>query len=122
MTPQLDVSSLFSDPDFVGPIVHIARTEAQNSYGENILTECPTPAVGSVQPAEGALIQRLPEAERIANMMSFWIKGQITFSGPGKYPDILVFQGKRFQVKTVFDWSSWGAGYSEGLCVAERPS
>lgn len=122
MCPQLDTTELMSDPDFVDEVVQISRASQVNSRGENILTSCNTPTVGSVQPADGKMIQRLPEAERIGNFMSFWLKGTIVASAPGKYTDILVFRGQRFQVKTVFDWSTWGAGWCEGLCVAEVPS
>ena len=93
-----------------------------NAHGENVLTECPVDTVGSVQPIDGDTIQRIPETMRQANMMSFFLKGKITVSEKGRYPDILVFCGKRFQVKVVFDWSNWGAGYSEGMCVAEVPA
>ena len=122
MTPQLDITELMTDPDFVGEMLQISRISQANSLGENIITQCTTVTVGSVQPASGKMIERLPEAERIGNFMSFWLKGVIVASAPGKYTDILSFQGQRFQVKTVFDWSTWGAGWSEGLCVAEVPS
>lgn len=119
---QLDVTELMTDPDFVDAMIQVSRTTRTNSYGENVLTECNVNTVGSVQPADGKVIARLPEAERISNLMSFWLQGTIVASAPGKYTDILIFRGQRFQVKTVFDWSTWGAGWAEGLCVAEVPS
>lgn len=122
MTPQLDVTELMSDPDFVGEMTQVSRVSRANEHGENIITECKVNTVGSVQPADGRMIERLPEAERIGNFMSFWMKGTIVASAPGKYTDILVFQGQRFQVKTVFDWSTWGSGWCEGLCVAGVPA
>lgn len=118
----IDVSSLLSDPDFVDQIQHIFRRPTINSFGENLLTETCSNTVGCVQPASGRVIQRLPEDLQVANLSSFWIKGDIIASAPGKYSDVLVFKGKRFQVQTVFDWSNWGEGYSEGTCVAEKPS
>lgn len=122
MTPLLDVSELMTDPDFVGPMRQISRRSISNSYGQNIITESSVDTVGSVQPITGREIQRIPEAMRVANMMSFWIKGVIVAVAPGKYSDILVFEGVRFQVMTTNDWSTWGAGYTEGMCVAEVPS
>jgi Na+/citrate or Na+/malate symporter len=111
-----------TDPDFVGQIQHVSRKTVQNSYGENILTDCTANTVGSVQPISTKDIQKIPEAMRIANMLTFFIKGTIVASAPGKYSDILIFQGQRFQVMTVNDWSAWGAGYCEGMCIAEIPS
>lgn len=120
--PQLDVTELMTDPDFVDEMIQVSRLSRVDSLGQNVLTECRNETVGSVQPADGKLIERLPEAERVHNLMSFWLQGTIVASAPGKYTDILIFQGKRFQVKTVFDWSAWGDGWCEGLCVAEVPA
>jgi hypothetical protein len=119
---QLGVSELFSDPDFIDPITIIVRQTAVNSFGENLVTESSCAAFGSVQPASGKVLNRLPEAMRLADMSSFWVKSPIPISGGGKYPTILVFRGKRYQVQVVFDWSNFGPGYSEGVAVAERPS
>lgn len=119
---QIDVTDLLSDPDFVDAICVIDRVPFINSFGENTLREASTTSVGSVQPASGRVIQRIPEAMRVANMSSFWFKGVITASSPGKYSSILVFKGQRYQVQTVFDWSNFGQGYTEGTCVAEIPA
>lgn len=119
---QIDVSELMTDHDFVDKMVQIKRVPAIDLYGENTLTETPIQTVGSIQPASNKVIQRLSENLRVANLRSFWIKGDITATAPGKYSDILVFRGSRFQVQTVEDWSNFGAGYTEGTCVAEVPA
>lgn len=122
MSSKIDVTDLLTDPDFVGPILHISRIPRINSLGEQVLVECTAKTVGSVQPIDSAKIERIPEAQRVTNMMTFFMKGKIVTSLPGKYSDILVFEGQRYQVKTVDDWSSWGAGFCEGMCIAEVPS
>lgn len=119
---QIDVTEVLSDPDFIDPIALIDRKPSVNSFGENVLTESKLVTVGSVQPASGRAIQRLPEALRVANMSSFWFKGTIVASAPNKYTSQLVFHGQRYNVVTVFDWTNWGSGWCEGLCVAEVPS
>lgn len=118
----VDVTELLTDPDFVDPVTLIDRQPFINSLGENTLRETSLDTVGSVQPASGKAIQRIPEALRVANMSSFWVKATIIASAPGKYSSILVFKGRRFQVQTVFDWSNFGQGYTEGICVAEVPA
>lgn len=119
---QIGVSELMSDPDFVDAIQLVTRVPRINSLGENTLQECAVTSVGSVQPASGKVVQRLPEALRVADISSFWFKGVIIASAPGKYSSILVFRGRRYQVQTVSDWSNWGPGYTEGTCVAEVPA
>lgn len=119
---RIDVTELLTDPDFVDAIELIDRRPAVNSFGENTLAETCLKSIGSVQPASGRAINRLPEALRVANISSFWFKGTIVASAPGKYSSILVFKGQRYQVQTVMDWSNWGAGWCEGTCVAEVPA
>lgn len=119
---QIDTSELLTDPDFVDAMLLVDRKPSINLLGENILSECLVNSVGSVQPASGRVIQRLPEALRVANVSSFWFKGAIVASAPGKYSSILLFKGNRYQVQLVFDWTNWGAGWTEGTCVAEVPS
>ncbi len=120
---EIDVTELLYDPDFVDPCVLVHRTASVNSYGENVTIETRQPTIGSIQPASGKTIQRLPEAMRVANISSFWIKAGIVSDGSGgKYPDIIVFKNKRYQVQTVLDYSNWGAGWAEGTCVVETPA
>lgn len=119
---QIDVTELFTDPDFVDVMSVVDRRDQVNSKGENVLSENLTTSVGSVQPASGRAMQRLPEALRVANMTSFWFKGLIVASSPGKYASQLVFKGQRYNVVTVFDWTNFGQGWCEGLCVAEVPA
>lgn len=118
----IDVTSLLVDPDFVDQVQIIHRTPVVNSFGENTLTEVCVNTVGSVQPASGRALQRLPEDLQVQNMSSFWIKGEIIATATGKYTDLLVFRGKRYQVVNIFDWMNYGPGYSEGLCVQEKPA
>jgi hypothetical protein len=118
----INVTELLHDPDFIDQIKLVTRKPSVNSLGENTLEEISIDTIGSVQPASGHAIQRLPEALRVANISSFWFKGKIIASEPGKYSSILVFKGARFQVQTVMDWSNWGEGWSEGTCVAEVPA
>lgn len=118
----VDVSELLSDPDFVDKISLITRVPRINDFGENTTDDVSLDSIGCVQPAQYREVQRIPEALRVANLMTFWFKGVIIASAPGKYPSILVFKGLRYQVHTVADWSSWGSGYTEGSCVAEVPA
>lgn len=119
---QIDVTELLTDPDFVDKIQVVTRRDRVDGLGENQLTENTLNTVGSVQPASGKNIQRLPEALRVANVMDFFFKGEIIATEPGKYSSILVFKNRRFQVQTIQDWSNWGAGWTQGTCVAEIPA
>lgn len=119
---QVDVSELLHDPDFVDAMVVITRSPSVDLRGQNALAETSVKAVGSVQPASGKTIFRLPEEFRVANVSSFWFQGSIVATAPGKYSSIIVYKGQRYTVQTVFDWTNFGAGWCEGTCVAEVPA
>lgn len=119
---QIDITELLSDPDFVDIIAIINRVPSINLYGEQYLEEISIGTIGSVQPATGKVLERLPESMRMHNYSSFWLKGKIIASEPGKYSSVLMFKGVRYQVQSVQDWSNFGAGYTEGLCIQEIPA
>lgn len=118
----VDVTELLSDPDFVDPIEVITRVPSVNSLGENYLAESVVSSIGSVQPADFGTVQKLPEEMRVADVSSFWFKGRIIATAPGRYSSILVFRGQRYQVQTVANWSNFGQGYTEGTCIVEVPA
>lgn len=119
---QIDVTEVLADPDFVDAITLIHRTPNVDDFGNNQLTERSEPTYGSVQPASGRTLQRLPEALRVANVSSFWVKGKIVSDGSCQYPDIISFKGQRYAVQVVFDYTNWGEGWCEGTCVREKPT
>jgi hypothetical protein len=119
---QIEVSDILLDPDFVDQLVLIHRKPCVNEFGQNSLQETAYQTYGCVQPISGKTLQRLPDALRIANVKSFWIQGKIVSDGTCQYPDVIVSCGVRYAVQMVFDWTNWGAGWSEGTCVQERPT
>lgn len=119
---QIDVSDLLSDPDFTDDLVLIHRTPLVSDLGENSLLERSVPTIGSVQPASGKTLQRLPEALRVGDVSSFWLRGEIVTDQVGAYPDIIQFRGKRYAVQSVMDYTNWGEGWCEGTCVREKPT
>lgn len=119
---NIDVSELLRDTDFIDAMQVVTRVPSVDSFGQSHLKEVNLSSFGSVQPASGDALSRLPEALRSADMKSFWFNGVIVSSADGLYPSILIFKDSRYQVKNVFDWTNWGAGWTEGLCVAEKPA
>ena len=119
---QIDVSDILCDPDFVSPATIIRRQSTVDNFGQNQLKEVGEGTFGCVQPVTGKTLQRLPEALRVVDVMSFWVKGKIVSDGKCRYPDLIVVKGVRYAVQVVFDWTSWGQGWCEGTCVREKPS
>ena len=118
---NLDITELLTDPDFVDTVLLIHRTTVVDAFGQNVLHETFLSTIGSVQPATGKDLLRLPDALRQASVSLFFLKGAIVTDGNGKYPDLIQFRCKRYQVQNVLDYSNWGPGWSEGTCIAEKP-
>lgn len=118
----VDVSELLLDPDFVNTVSLIHRAATVSSQGKTQIVETTVETIGSVQPAPTKEIQRLPDALRMSDVRKFWIKAEILADGESQYPDIIVFQGKRFQIVNVETWLNFGNGWNAGLCVWEKPS
>jgi len=120
---QLDVSDLLLDPDFVDPTTIIRRTTSVNDYGENIVSEPQQiNTICSVQPANFKQLQRLPEALRMADVRSFFIKIEILQDKTSAYPDIILFQNQRYEVQTSAPWLNYGGGWCEAIAVRQAPS
>lgn len=119
---QIDVSDLLLDPEFVDDVTLINRTTEVNEFGVNELEEEEFDTIGSVQPASYKQIQRLPEALRQADIRSFFVKLEIKTDGSTVYPDLIEFQGRRYQVQSVAPWLNYGRGWCEGVCVEETPA
>jgi hypothetical protein len=121
----IDLTELMIDPDFVDPIQILKRQASVNAYGENRVTETVVNTLGSVQPASGKTLMRLPEALRVQSVSQFWVKGLIISDGTGGgYPDVIVFKGLRYQVQSILDYFNWPSdhGWCEGVCIRERPA
>jgi hypothetical protein len=117
---NIDVSDLLLDPDFVDAITVIHRTATVDQYGVNQIVETAVPSYGCVQPASGESVQRLADALQSSDISSFWVQGRIIADATSSYPDIIVWQGNRFQVQLVNDYMNYGRGYTQGICTRER--
>jgi len=122
MNALIDVTEVLHDPDFMQPLTLVRRSACTDSFGQNKITSQSICTVGCVQPISGKALARLPDVFRVANVQSFWIKQNLVIDSTGKYPDVIVKNGIRYTVQTVFDWCSWGAGWNEGTCVMEKPA
>lgn len=119
---QIDVTDLLADPDLVDDLIIIRRNASVDGFGENKVVERGEPSIGVVVPASGKTLLRLPEALRIQSVSSFFVRGKIESDGSCAYPDILMFKGSRYEVQLINDFTNWGDGWCEGVCVREKPS
>ena len=109
-----DVTELLGDADFVDSFSVIRRVNSVNNYGENVLSESTISAVGSIQPASPDDMQRLPDSVRRRDAITVY---SVTRISPDAYPDVVVWNGKKYQAQTSDDFGNYGAGYTRAICT-----
>ena len=116
----IDVSELLTDPDFTNTVTLIRRSSTVDTYGENTMAETSSSITAVVQGANTESLERVPEGARLSDLIDVYYKGQLTAESPGGYADIIVWQGKRYQVfEVVEDFMNYGAGFTKAVCKLE---
>lgn len=119
----IDVSDLLRDPDFTNVVTLIRRSVSINGHGENVMSETSCPIVASVQGLNAEDIVKLPEGARLSDVITVFYRGDLQPESKGGYSDIIVWQGRRYQVKTIDEnFINFGAGFTRAICVMEEVS
>lgn len=123
---MIDVSELMDDPDFLSPypIQLVRRANVANEHGEGVMTESATSIEGIIQPGSGDMMEKLPESARLQESIRIWTRATLTpqQEGVDGYGDLLVYRGKRWLVRVVDDFSTWGNGYTKAVAIFESLS
>lgn len=116
----IDVSELLTDPDFTNTVTLIRRSSTVNSYGENVMVETSSTITAVVQGANAESLERVPEGARLSDLIDVYYKGALHAESPGGYADVIVWDGKRYQVfEVVEDFMNFGAGFTKAICKLE---
>lgn len=115
----IDVSFLCHDPDFADPVQLVTRAVTVNEWGEGEYTESAQQIVASVQPASGEDLQRLPEGARLADAIVIYYAGELTPERTDGYADVVIWRGRRYQVKSADPYGNYGAGYWRAVALLE---
>lgn len=117
----IDVSELLLDADFLDNVTLIRRSVVVDGNGEGVLTETPFPNTPmSVQGANTEALERMPEGARLSDLITVYYRGVLTAESPNGYADVIVWGGKRYQVKEVpEDFMNYGNGFTMANCMLE---
>lgn len=116
----IDVSDILRDPDFTNRIQLIRRSVTVNEHGENVMAEATSYITAVVQGDNTETLTKLPEGARLSDVITVYYRGLLTAERAGGYADVVVWSGKRYQVKEVTeDFLNFGAGFTKALCVLE---
>ena len=106
---MISVSHVLTNPNFTTDFT-IERKTGTWSNGIYTLGE---PTVinrnGAIQPSSNDELQFLPEGERQNNAISIWCNQEIRMGdGVGINSDVIVYNGGRYKVQFMQDWSANG--------------
>lgn len=114
--PLLDVSEVFTDPMLIDTFQVIRRLQVVNQYGEVTPGKQTVNATGVIQAAgDNSLIRQedfQAQAKTIDVYTQFRLRGVAETIGKTQYqPDIIVWHGDNFLVRSVEDFSGFGQGF-----------
>lgn len=115
--PLLDVSDVLFDPDFADTAT-ITRTvvTVDPATGRTIEATTTTPISVVVTSDKGRNLQRNPEAAISEGSIIIHSTFTLTEGGNGVDADIIDWNGRKWTVVTVDDYSRYGAGFTCAMC------
>lgn len=128
--PDIDVSDLLDDPDVAGESFSvIRRQEVVGTNGVATLTPVTypqagqPPIVGSITPTgDNSLVRAeayTTQSNTIEVITPFRLRGPSKDTGGNSFqPDIVLWKGNHYEVKTLNEWTSYGAGFVGAECIA----
>lgn len=117
----IDVSDLLRDPDFTNIVTLIRRSSTVDNHGEHVMTESSCLITASVQGINTEDLERVPEGARLHDLITVYFRGELMAESPNGYADIILWQGKRYQVVIVDEnFMNYGAGFTRAICKMEE--
>lgn len=120
--PWIDVTDILADPMIAGEAFQvIRRLETVDGNGRGSTTNTTYAAFGSVTPTgDNSLVREdafQSQAKTIKVVTNFALQGMAEDAQGNKYqPDLVLWKGDYYLVRTVNDYSSYGAGMIEAEC------
>lgn len=127
--PQIDVTDVLTDPMVAGEMFTvIRREEVINNFGESVLAPKTITKDaygnfinGSISPTGDNSIARedayQTQSKGIKVITSFRLRGPSKVGVKSYQPDIVVWAGNNFEVRSLNDYTSFGVGMIEADCV-----
>lgn len=122
--PFIDVTDIILDPMIAGEVFTVIRSvETVNNYGESVVTYQTLSGAGSVTPTGANSLVReeayQTQAKTIRVVTTFALRGASKDENGVSYqPDIVVWRGNHFIVKSMDDFSQYGSGFVDVECAS----
>lgn len=113
--PAIDVSELLTDPDFAQAFKVERRTEGVNDKGRADVFATKLDAIGAVLPMP-APVNRQPAEQNLPKWIAVYTGFALRGPASGYQPDFVLWNGDRYIVDDVQDWTEYGAGFVMATC------
>ena len=114
--PSFDVSDILFDPEWMTNLTCLRSTEAVGPNGVGTTTPTSMPFVGIVTSDKGDILDRLEGASRTRGSILVHSRFVLRESRAGYAADLIVWQGNKYTVSNVNDYSSYGRGFVAATC------
>src|SRR5690348_2308285 len=109
--PLLDVSSVLDNPMFSGSLTCTRNTQTVGNDGIAVNSAADTPFTGVVTSDTGDVLMRLAEGSYIKGSITVHTRFKLLDGSTGQDADIVTWQGRKYTVSSVNDYSTYGAGF-----------
>lgn len=116
----LNVSGILTDPRFASSFDVERSVKATGDDGRTkTRTETFPGLVGSVQPADGTQLQRLPDGSNLQGAIAIFTRNRLTNGDRFTFidADTVLWKGHRYTVLSIKDWTNYGAGHVEAVAT-----
>ena len=115
----LDNSDILRDPDFAAPYGSVQLIRSKQVIGtDGVATYVENPAVPLscvIQPA-GLTQQQKADLSNVTASVNVWTTTRLNTVTENYEADQILWQGKRYMVMVVEDWTAFGAGFIRATC------
>ncbi|WP_079218928.1 hypothetical protein [Herbaspirillum robiniae] len=113
----LDVTEVLLDPDLMDVgIVCCRQDQTVGDDGMAVNTETQTPFAGVVTSDSGDILQRIAEGSRIVGSITIHTIFRIQDGAAGRDADEVIWDGRRYTVSNVNNYSHFGRGFVAATC------
>lgn len=115
--PRLDVTRVLMSREFVDrSLVCTRNTQTVGNDGIAVNATTDTPFVGVVTSDQGDILTRMPESSYVKGSIVVHSKFRLLDGRNGTDADVVTWDGGRYTVTSVNDYSTWGAGFVAATC------
>lgn len=115
--PLLDVTEVLDDPHFLDTTAQLVRsTETVGAHGRSTVVEAAPVPLRAVVTVDPASLRRLPDGTRAQMAIMVWTRTELVSVQTGRPADSVLWRGRRYQVMSVSDWSTYGQGFYSASC------